>query len=293
MTGAQDICALRRASADDVSALDTFLARYAATSMFLRGNLADHGTDETTHPHGTTFYLHEAQGAITGVFAITNNGFLLAQSPDVPNAVWTAFADAIRGRVVVGMTGRPVQVQSCLRACDLVLGPWRVLADDPLYHLNLSDMAEMHGSVRAPDQGDLALLEQWFATYELDTGQALADDGPSDSARRRAAGAIGSDDVVLLEENGRPLAMAGINARVGDMVQIGNVFTPDGLRGNGYARRAVAGLLRQCAAQGVTQSVLFANNDAAASAYEALGYRRIGDYRVALLVTPTQIGGGA
>lgn len=281
---------LRRATADDAAALDAFLSTHAATSLFLRGNLAGFGTDNLDHPHGTAFYVNEAGQGITGVFGITNAGQLMAQAPDAPDDAWAGFAAAITGRKVIGMTGRPVQVQACLRACGLALGPWRVLADDPLYHLHLSDLAEVEGEVRTPVAADLPLLEKWFATYELDTGQALPDEGPSDAARARAAAAIGSEDVVILEEDGEPLAMAGINARLPDIVQVGGVFTPDGLRGNGYARRAVAGLLRRCAAQGVTESVLFANNDAAASAYEALGYRRVGDYRVALLLTPRIIG---
>lgn len=281
---------LRHAGARDAARLDAFLAQHPATSMFLRSNLAAHGTDDTTHPHGTSFFISEVAGAITGVFGITNAGFLLAQAPDAPPEAWDAFAQAIKGRVVAGMTGRPVQVQMCLKACGLLLGPWTVLADDPIYHLMLSDLVDMPGQVRAPTVDDLALLERWYATYALDTGQALVDDAPSPETKARAARAVGSDDVVILEEDGLPVAMAGVNARLVDTVQLGGVFTPDGLRGNGYARRAVAGLLRRCLAQGVTQSVLFANNDAAAQAYEALGYRRVGDYRVAILRTPIRIG---
>lgn len=284
--------ALRRAGAQDAAAMDAFLATHPATSMFLRANLAAHGTDDTAHPHGTTFYVPDVPGDVTAVFGITNGGYLTAQAPEAAPELWDAFAGVIAGRAVAGMTGRPVQVQACLRACDLVLGPWAVLADEPLYQLALADMEAMPGTVRTPTPGDLALLETWFATYELDTGQVLAEDGPSPAVKARAARAIGSDDVVILEDDGAPVAMAGINARLPDVVQVGGVFTPDGLRGNGYARRAVAGLLRRCAAQGVTQAVLFANNEAAAHAYEALGFQRVGDYRVALLRRPITIGGG-
>ena len=281
---------LHRAGARDAAPLDAFLAQHPATSMFLRANLASHGTDDTTNPHGTAFYLSEVAGAITGVFGITNAGYLLAQAPDAPPEAWDAFARAIKGRTVAGMTGRPVQVQQCLGACGMTLGPWAVLADDPIYHLMLCDLVDMPGQVRSPVPADIPLLEQWYATYALDTGQALDDQTISPEIAARAARAVGSEDVVILEERGVPVAMAGVNARLADTVQLGGVFTPDGLRGNGYARRAVAGLLRRCAAQGVTQSVLFANNDAAAQAYETLGYRRVGDYRVAILATPACIG---
>jgi len=276
---------LRRVGARDVAALDAFLARHPATSMFLRANLAAQGTDNTDDPHGATYFV-PAGREITGVFAITNGGYLMAQAPDAPPAAWAAFAEQIAGRAVAGMTGRPVQVARCLDATGLAPGPWAVLADEPLYLLNLTDLPDLPGKVRTPEPGDLALLEQWYATYALDTGEVLAGDGPSSHARARAAAAIGSPDVVILEDEGTPVAMAGINARLSDIVQIGGVFTPDGMRGNGYARRAVAGLLRLCADQGVMQSVLFANTAAAAQAYEALGYEHVGEYRVALLRSP-------
>lgn len=287
---AKGSCALRRAGPEDATALDAFLADHPATSMFLRSNLATHGTDENSHAHGTAFYVPDVEAKIRAVFGITNSGFLMAQAPDMPPEMWDAFARTIKGRRVVGMTGRPVQVQTCLRACGIALGPWTVLADEPLYHLTLSQIVKMDSRVRTPDAGDVDLLETWFATYALDTGETLPEDGPSPVAKTRAARAIGNQDVVILEDNGVPVAMAGINARLPDIVQIGGVFTPDGMRGNGYARRAVAGLLRSCMGQGVTQAVLFANNAAAAQAYEALGFAHIGEYRVALLRTPIKIG---
>ncbi|MEM6372950.1 MAG: GNAT family N-acetyltransferase [Pseudomonadota bacterium] len=290
MTG-QDACALRRATAADAGALDAFLARFPATSMFLRSNLASHGVDDDTHPHGTAFYVN-ARGDIDRVFGITNGGYLMAQAPDVPHAAWAAFADEIKGRTVAGMTGRPVQVAACLAATGLISGPWMVMADEPLYHLSLDALPDLPGPVRTPEPGDLSLLERWYATYDLDTGQALPEDGPSPRAKVRAQAAIGSQDVVILEQEGTPVAMAGINARVADIVQVGGVFTPDGMRGNGYARRAVAGLLHKCRTAGARAAVLFANNAAAAHAYEALGFVHVGEYRVALLTQPRRVEGG-
>jgi predicted GNAT family acetyltransferase len=280
---------VRRAGPQDAARIEAFLAQHPATSMFLRGNLAAFGTENTDHPHGTAFYVPDAVGPVDAVFGITNGGFVMAQAPDAPPEIWVAFARQIAGRSVAGMTGVPEQVQKFLTAAGLNTGPFSVLADEPLYHLVIADMTPMPAQVRVPRADDLALLETWYATYELDVGQAQPEDPLSPATRARAARAIDSEDVVILEEAGVPVAMAGINARLPDIVQVGGVFTPDGMRGNGYARRAVAGLLRRCAAQGVTQSLLFANSAAAARAYEALGYQRVGDYRVALLRSPATV----
>ncbi len=283
--------ALHRARMADAATIDAFLSGHGPTSMFLRSNLARFGTDDTDNPHGTAFYLSEQDGALTGVFASTNSGYLMAQAPVASPEDWAAFANVLHGKTVQGMTGVPDQVQACLRACGLGDGPWQLLADEPLYHIRLSDLPELPAIVRTPTAADVPMLEEWFTAYETDTGFAPASDGPTESGRTRAAAAVNAEHIVLLEEDGAPVAMAAVNARAADVVQIGGVFTPDDLRGQGFARRAVAGLLCRCAERdGATQSVLFANNDAAAHAYEALGYRLIGQYRVALLATPTRIG---
>lgn len=281
---------LRVATENDASALETFLASHAATSMFLRSNLAANGTQDTVSPQGTTFYLGVQNQAIRAVFGITNRGYLLAQAPEAPHALWAEFAGRITGRSVCGMTGVPEQVQTCLNAVGLSDGPWQIHADEPLYHLQIADLSCEPVTVRKAVAKDLPLLVDWFNAYEQDVGHAAAGTPPTAQVLERASRAIGSPDVMLLEQDGTPVAMAGINARLPDIVQIGGVYTPMVLRGRGYARRALAGLLRACAAQGVQQSVLFANNAPAARAYEALGYLLIGQYRVCLLQTPTVIG---
>lgn len=280
----------RKANTEDAVAIDAFLMAYATTSMFLRANLAAYGTQDRASPHGTTFYVADTDAAIRAVFGITNSGYVMAQAPDASGALWTEFAAQVSGRSVRGVTGVPAQVKAGLAALGVSEGPWQVNGDEPLYHLNIAQMDCEPVSVRRAVGDDLALLETWFNVYEQDVGYAPAGSVVTPEAKARAARAIGSPDVVLLEHDGAPVAMAGINARLPDIVQIGGVYTPESFRGHGFARRALAGLLRDCAAQGVTQSVLCANNVPAARAYEALGYREVGQYRTCLLQTPTLIG---
>ena len=281
---------LRIAGAGDAVAIDTFLACYPATSMFLRGNLAQHGTDDRMAPHGTTFYLTEKHRQITAVYGITNQGYLMAQAPGACPASWVAFAERINGQTILGMTGVPAQVEQCLGALGVRAGPWQMFADEPLYHLNIADLKSALVTVRAPVATDLPVLERWFADYAVDVGQAEAGAPPSDATRARAARAVDNPDVALFEQDGVPVAMAGINARLPDIVQIGGVYTPDDMRGRGYAKRALAGLLQHNRSRGVAQSILFSNNDSASRTYEALRYQHIGQYRVALLKAPIRTG---
>ena len=62
---------------------------------------------------------------------------------------------------------------------------------------------------------------------------------------RGARAAIAGFPMRLLLEAGAPVAMAGINARVGDVVQVGGVFVPEGARNRGLGRRVTAALLRE------------------------------------------------
>jgi predicted GNAT family acetyltransferase len=82
-----------------------------------------------------------------------------------------------------------------------------------------------------------------------------------------------------------PVSVCTHNARVSETVQIGGAWTPPELRGRGYARRVVAGSLREAEWEGVTRAILFTDNVAARCAYKALGFRRIGEYGMVVFGT--------
>jgi len=72
-----------------------------------------------------------------------------------------------------------------------------------------------------------------------------------------------------------------------DIVQLGGIYTPPEQRGRGYAKVSVAGSLLVAAQRGATRAVLFTKNPSAVRSYEAVGFRRIGDYGLVLLARPT------
>ncbi|WP_139792875.1 GNAT family N-acetyltransferase [Pseudophaeobacter leonis] len=95
----------------------------------------------------------------------------------------------------------------------------------------------------------------------------------------------------ILEVGGAPVAMTNFNAALPSIVQVGGVYTPPDLRGLGYARRAVALHLAEAQQAGITEATLFAANPAAARAYEAIGFSRIGSYRIVNFDPAIRIGG--
>ncbi len=97
-------------------------------------------------------------------------------------------------------------------------------------------------------------------------------------------------DLVMPDVQGYELSpITGFNAQLGEAVQVGGVYTPDSLRGNGYARRAVAMHLAEARDQGVGRSILFAASEQAGKVCEAIGFRRQGAFALTMYETPQVI----
>lgn len=279
---------LREATHADAAALDAFLAQYAETSMFLRGNLQAHGFHNREHRHGTTYWLYEPDG-ISAVVGCSNGGYLMCQAPDADAAFWCAASDVLAERRIEGITGVPEQVNAWADALDLAASAFSVKETEPLYKLSLDRimMPDISGlSLRRPVASDAALLAEWFDGYARDTGIT-----PTDGASGHAAAAvfIQHEAARILELNGLLVAMTSLNARVADIVQVGGVFVPKALRGHGLGGAVVALQLADLAQEGVQTAILFAANAAAARAYERIGFDLIGRYEIALLKSPTVI----
>jgi len=135
----------------------------------------------------------------------------------------------------------------------------------------------------APRPEERDTLVAWRVAYNIETM------GATDSAdhRRRTAEFLdaqideGNDWVAV--DAGAPVSLSAINASLPDIVQLGGIYTPPELRGRGHAKAAVAASLVAARERGASRAVLFTKNPSAARTYEALGFRRVGDYSLVLL----------
>jgi GNAT superfamily N-acetyltransferase len=276
---------IRPLGPEDPAALDAFLMRHADSSLFLRSNLRAAGLVDEGQPFQATYAGAFAGGEIHAVAAHCWNGNVLVQAP-VHAGATAREAIARSGRAVTGVSGPWAQV--CAVRDMLAVAPHRARVElhDELFAVALSAL-RIPPLLDAPavrcrptTPADLDLVTGWRVAYCVEVLHAT--DVPSLRSEAREGmervQAIGS--AWLLEHDAKPVAFSMFNARLPDVVQIGGVFTPPDLRGRGYARAVVAGSLVAVRASGVTRAVLFTGDDnvAARRAYEAIGFRRIGDY---------------
>ena len=146
---------------------------------------------------------------------------------------------------------------------------------------------------RRVERRDLGLVTEWRVAFSV---EALgAEDGPELRSECRAAVErnIKGGITWILEDRdrGEPVAISSFNTRIEEAVQIGGVWTPPELRRQGYGRAVVAASLLDARTEGVETSILFTGeeNVAAQRAYEALGFRQIGQYRLLLLQEPLEV----
>jgi uncharacterized protein len=276
----------RLADPQDRATLDAFLLEHADGSLFLRSNVRASGLVDGDAPYAGSYAAAFEDGRMVGAAAHYWNGNVILQAPCATGEV--ARAAFAPGRRVTGFLGPWAQVVAARAALGLADEPTRLVSRELLMALDLralavpAALADGRLVCRRTRDSDLDLAIAWRVAYmmeelhspEDDATRALAD---ADVRRIHAAGIAW-----LLEERGTPVAFSAFNAQLPDVVQIGGVFTPPALRRRGYGRAVVAGSLRDARAAGVQRSVLFTGDEnvGAVRAYEAIGYRPVGDYGI-------------
>jgi predicted GNAT family acetyltransferase len=277
----------------DEAALEAFLRPRMAASMFLLGNMRRSGLHDTGKPYGGTYAARVEGTEIAGVVAHYWNGMLIFQAPGFENPLWRAAVRA-SGRPIAGLIGPNAQVTVAKEALRIEDAGVQMDETETLYALDLADLrvpdALRAGRVegRRIERGDLDRLTAWAVAYNVEAIGAEESSELWESRRTALARSLDEGDAWVLEHDGDPVAMSGFNTAIAEAVQVGGVYTPPALRRRGYARCVVAASLLDARAEGAEQAILFTGkqNVPAQRAYEALGFRPIGDYRILILRDP-------
>lgn len=294
---------IRAATPGDAEALKAFLAGNERAAMFPLSTLHNGGLMPPDAPLDGPGQMHGwlvagasgVQGGIQGFLGLSGGGHLMAFWPDAGGDGWASMRPHLVGRAVATVIVPDGQADPVLAGLGLSDASVRHRDEEPGFVLDLADLRlpDVAGFHLAPLADHLPQVIRWRIGY---LGELFAVKGAEAEARAAddVARWIAADSHRLLMRGDAPVAMSGFNARIPGVVQIGGVWTPPELRGQGLARRCVALHLDRARVQGITRAVLFAANDAAASAYRAIGFVRQGSMGVielaaAATVSPTMV----
>ncbi|WP_068108846.1 GNAT family N-acetyltransferase [Tropicimonas marinistellae] len=283
----------RPAVLDDAVRIDRYLRARSETSMFLRSNLRAFGPCGGDAQHATQMWLLEDGQRLTGVLGFTTGGFVLVQLPE--GAPSGSLRRLLGGERIKAILGESDQVTRARTALGLDHVHAQLDDDEPLYALDLARLRVPPGEsrLRKAVAEDRKRLIAWREEYLVETVYYSPEDAiataPGEIDAMMARGTL----MVLELNDGTPCAMTSFNAILPDMVQVGNVFTADELRGQGHARRAVALHLQRARTDGVERAILFASGPAASRAYEAIGFEQIGHFTLLIFRDPQPVGAPA
>jgi uncharacterized protein len=272
----------------DQRQLDAFLLEHRDTSIFLRSNLARSGLQFQPKPFHAHYVGAFSGLTLTGVAAHCWNGMLLVQAADHVHGLVRACV-AYSGRKVSGFCGPLEQVREAQVGLSLADAPAAMKEDEWLYGLDLESVIVpgilAHGVVtaRPPRPEERDLLCAWRLAYDIETLGATDSLETRERSARALDQQIADGNTWIALEAVRPVSLSAFNAALPDIVQLGGIYTPPELRGRGYAKAAVAASLLAARERGVSRAVLFTSNPSAARSYEAVGFRRLGDFGLVLL----------
>ena len=286
----------RKLTNADQPALETFLFQHVETSLFMLSNMRQTNVEYTGQPYsGDYFAAINQTGEISGVLAHFGNGNIMMQSPSptVLSELITVFKLTVT-RPVGGILGEATQARQVIRELQLVNAAYLTNLDDDLFSLPLDQLTKPTAlshdmAVAAITTEHQTLVSDWLKAYNIEALNAEDNAALNESVQHTVNGFLENKNAGLLTVNGEPVSLSGFNAQLPEIIQIGPVWTPPEHRNKNYARILLAQRLAAARKRGVKTAILFTDNPAAARAYEALGFRKIGQYCLALLEGKVQL----
>jgi hypothetical protein len=131
------------------------------------------------------------------------------------------------------------------------------------------------GAGRIAGDGDRDLLVDWMTAFQRDVGEVPH--GAADFVDDK----LTHGGLLLWEDGGSPVSMAGTTQPAAGMVRVQAVYTPREHRAKGYAGAATVAVTQQALDAGATDVVLFTDlsNPTSNALYQRLGYTRVEDRR--------------
>jgi hypothetical protein len=211
-------------------------------------------------------------------------GLILAR-PKSPAAL-AALVEAAAGEELPGVVAAEPEAQEFAELWTRHTGaPARTNMRQGVYALErVEPLSAAPGTARVATEDDRELAVRWWiafaeeALHEGDPGRDHAEENVGRRVSSRTAG------ILLWEDGGEPVSVAGWGGATPNGIRIGPVYTPPELRGRGYATALTAEL-----SQRLLDGRLFAGgrrfcflytdlaNPTSNAIYERIGYRRVAE----------------
>lgn len=217
------------------------------------------------------FGWYTSGGEVTGAVLRTPPYALLLG--DIPVGTVPELASELRDREIPSVSGPREQAEAFTAACGLAQ---EERVDHRLYRLGTLLAPRLRGTPRVALESDVPVVVAWMAAF---LAEAEPQRGSTD-VRPQVEHRVAQGEFVLLEDEGRPVAMSGFSTPLGGMSRIGPVYTPADLRGRGYGSAVAYAATRAAQDAGADPLVLFTDiaNPTSNSIYQAIGYRPVADY---------------
>jgi predicted GNAT family acetyltransferase len=223
----------------------------------------------------------EQDGTVVGAatWTVPHKLVVSPMAADAARAIGRAAADL--GHAVPGVIGDEV---TCRAAAEGIGGGSTVGMRERILVLHdyLAPRA-VAGAARLTSEADSSLVVEWLDQFMLDAAILVVDN--------RAAERTSRGRLWLWEVDGEPVSMAGhapiISTPSGDVARIGPVYTPQSLRGHGYASAVTAAVTEHLLPR--TSTVMLytdASNPTSNAIYERLGFVHEHDV-IELVISPT------
>jgi predicted GNAT family acetyltransferase len=213
---------------------------------------------------------------VTAAFLHTPPFPAVLTSMTAEQAVALAAALASRGRRLGGVNAEPPVAAALAAAWQQLTGEaTRVHMRSRLYELGqlrLPDPAPP-GQARVASPADRSLLIAWCEAFHRE-----AQSGP-EHVTTMVDDRISYRGLTLWESAGQPVSLAGLTRQVAGQVRVGPVYTPPGLRGQGFGGAVTWAVSRAALDAGATSVLLFTDlaNPTSNALYQRLGYLPVAD----------------
>ncbi|HEY2354735.1 MAG TPA: GNAT family N-acetyltransferase [Gaiellaceae bacterium] len=195
------------------------------------------------------------------------------------DAALAALADAVAGQDLPGLVGATPEAEAFANLWTERTGATPTLGmRQGVYALDeVAALPPVPGEPRVATMADRELVLGWWIAFG---DEVLHEGGPG---RERADASVDhklsspESGVLLWEDEGATVSLAGWGGPTPNGIRVGPVYTPPELRGRGYATAVTADLSRRQLASGRRFCFLYTDlaNPTSNAIYERIGYRRV------------------